>query len=102
MRLSDVNLRGRTIIGADGLLIGEIAALFLDADTWKIESIQMKLERQVADQIGASRGLFHAAMIEIPIRFVQSVGDTVVLSVSVDELRRISPPGSESASASPH
>jgi sporulation protein YlmC with PRC-barrel domain len=99
MRLSDVNLRGRTIIGADGQLIGEVAALFLDSETWRVESLQAKLDRSVADRLGAARGMFHAATFELPIRIIQSVGDTIVLSVSVDELRQVLPPEGESASA---
>ncbi|QRN97063.1 PRC-barrel domain-containing protein [Archangium violaceum] len=99
MRLADDNLRGRTIIGADGQVIGEVAALFLDSETWRVESLQVKLDRAIADQLGASHSIFHAGTLEIPVRIVQSVGDTVVLSVVVDELRRILPVESEPASA---
>ena len=81
MRLSDENLRGRTVIAADGQAIGEIVALFLDSDAWRVESLQVKLRNEVADQLGATRGMFHAGTLEMPIRMVQSVGDAVVLSV---------------------
>ena len=60
MRLSDENLRGRTVIGADGQAIGEVAALFLDSDAWGIQSIQVKLRKEIADQLGATRTVFHA------------------------------------------
>jgi sporulation protein YlmC with PRC-barrel domain len=89
MRLSDENLRGRTVIAADGQAIGEVAALFLDSDAWRVESLQVKLRNEVADQLGATRGMFHAGTLEIPIRMVQSVGDAVVLSVAAHELREI-------------
>ena len=91
MRLSDKNLCGRTVIGSDGLAIGEVAALFLDSDVWRVESVQVKLRNDVADRLGADRGMFHAGALEIPIRMVQSVGDAVVLSVAVDELRQVVP-----------
>ena len=91
MRLSDENLRGRTVIAADGQAIGEIAAMFLDSDTWQVEALQIKLRNNVADQLGATRGMFHAGTLEIPIRMVQSVGDAVVLSVSAQELRQVLP-----------
>jgi sporulation protein YlmC with PRC-barrel domain len=99
MRLADENLRGRTIIGADGQVIGEIATLFLDSETWRVESLQVKLDRVIAERIGASHGIFHAGTLELPVRLVQSVGDTVVLSVAVDELRQILPSEGEPASA---
>ena len=91
MRLSDENLRGRTVIAADGLAIGEVGALFLDSEGWGIQSLQVKLRKEVADRLGASRGVFHAGTVEIPIRLIQSVGDAVVLSVPVDGLRQVLP-----------
>ena len=91
MRLSDENLRGRTVIAADGQAIGEVAALFLDSDAWRVESLQIKLRKEVADQLGATRGMFHAGTLELPVRMVQSVGDAIVLSVPALELRQVLP-----------
>lgn len=97
MRLSDENLRGRTVIASDGLAIGEIALLFLDSDTLRLEALEVKLRSEVADRIGAERTVFHAGALEVPMAMVQSVGDAVVLGVPVDELRRLSDRASESA-----
>ena len=89
MRLSDETIRGKTVVGSDGQVIGEVSALFLNSEAWRIESLQVKLRRETADHIGASRGIFHAGSIEIPVASVQSVGDAVVLSVAVDDLRQL-------------
>lgn len=91
MRLSDENLHGRTVISSDGLAIGEIALLFLDGATWRVESLQITLRKDIADRLGADRSMFHAAVLEVPVGMVQSVGDAVVLSVAVDELRQVLP-----------
>jgi sporulation protein YlmC with PRC-barrel domain len=91
VRLSDENLRGRTVIAADGQAIGQVAALFLDSDAWRVESLQVKLRKEIADQLGASRGMFHAGILELPVGIVQSVGDAVVLSVPALELRQVVP-----------
>jgi len=99
MRLSDDNLRGRTVIASDGLAIGEVAALFLDSDAWRVESLQVKLRNDIADRLGADHGMFHSGALEIPVGMVQSVGDAVVLAVSVDELRQVLPGASEPAHA---
>ncbi len=100
MRLADQNLRGRTVIGADGLAAGEVAALFIDVEAWRIESILVKLRKDVADQLGAPRSLLHPGTVEVPIRLVQSVGDAVVLAVPVDGLRDVLPGGPQAAA--PH
>ena len=91
MQLSDEHLRGRTVIAADGQAIGEVAALFIDTSTWTIVSIQIKLSKTAAEQLGAARSLLHAATIELPVRMVQSVGDTVLLSVPTTGLRQTLP-----------
>ena len=91
MRLTDDNLHGRTVIASDGLAIGEITTLFLDSDAWRVESLQVKLHKDVADRLGADRSIFHAGILEIPTGMVQSVGDAVVLGVAIDELRQVLP-----------
>jgi sporulation protein YlmC with PRC-barrel domain len=98
VRLSDVNLQGRVVIAADGLAIGEIAALFLDAEAWRVEALQIKLRPEIADRLGAERHLFRSGTMEVPVTLVQSVGDAVVLSVPVDGLRQVlGPPGDAAA-----
>ena len=87
MRLSDESLRGRTVISADGNAIGALAALFINSADWRVESIRIELQKDIADRIGASRTLLHRGTIELPVSFIQSVGDAVVLSIEVDKLR---------------
>jgi sporulation protein YlmC with PRC-barrel domain len=94
VRLSDENLRGRTVIAFDGLAIGEVSLLFFDSASWRVESLEIKLRKDVAERLGAHHGMFRAGTLEVPIRIVQSVGDAVVLSVSIDELRKLLPDGS--------
>jgi sporulation protein YlmC with PRC-barrel domain len=99
MRLSDEKLRGMTVIGADGQAIGEVAALFLDSEGWRVESLKVKLRNEIADRLGASRTVFHAGNVEIPVRVVQSTSDAIVLTVGVDELREVLPSQSDLVAA---
>ena len=91
MQVSDEHLRGRTVIAADGQAIGEVAALFIDTSTWAVVALQIKLSKSAAEQVGAARGLLRAATLDLPVRLVQSVADTVLLSVPTLELRPILP-----------
>jgi sporulation protein YlmC with PRC-barrel domain len=87
MRLSDESLRGKTVISADGKAIGAIAELFINQAEWHVESIRIELRSEIADRIGANRTIFHRGTIELPVSFIQSVSDAVVLSVDVEKLR---------------
>ena len=89
MRLSDERLRGRTVISADGNAIGSLVELFISSSDWRVESIRIELQKDIADRIGASRTLLHRGTIELPVSFIQSVGDAVVLSIDVAKLREV-------------
>ncbi len=89
MRISDDNLHGRTVISSDGIAVGEITALSIESGTWNVASLQVKLRKDVADRLGADRSMFRAGATEIPTTMVQSLGDAIILSVAVDELRRV-------------
>lgn len=99
MRLSDDTLRGRTVIASDGLELGQIDAMFVDCGNWRVESLQVKLHKDVADRLGADRGVFHAGTLEVPTGMVQSVGDAVILAVALDDLRRVVPTTADAAAA---
>lgn len=96
MQISDENLRGLTVVAADGHAIGEVSAVFIETSTWTIASIKIKLSKTAAEQLGASQSLLRAATIELPIRMIQSVGDTVLLSAPTSGLRHTVPEGKQS------
>jgi sporulation protein YlmC with PRC-barrel domain len=93
MRLSDENLRGRPVVAADGQVIGDVSAVSIDSDQWKVETVRIKLRKNVAEQLGAAHDLFHSAIVEVPVQMIQSLGDAVVLSVTAIDLRELLPAG---------
>lgn len=101
MRLSDNNIKGRTVISADGQALGEIKALFVNPLDWRVESIGVELHKDIADRIGASRSMFHRGSIEVPVALIQSIGDAVILGVAVDELREARRTGAEDQPPAP-
>jgi sporulation protein YlmC with PRC-barrel domain len=76
------------VISADGRVIGAVKTMFLDAATWRVESLGVELRKDIADELGAGRSMFHPGTLELPVRLIESVGaDAVVLGVAVDLLR---------------
>lgn len=86
MEITDIELHDRTVIGADGNAIGQVAALILDPNSWSVKSVRIKLRGNVADQVGVGHSLFRASTVEVPVGQVQSVGDALVLTVSASAL----------------
>ena len=91
MKVPEDSLRGRIVLSSDGLVVGEVARLFVDPATWRVRSLEVKLRKDAADRAGVSRSLFHAATLEISTELVQSTGDAVILSVAAGALRSAAP-----------
>ena len=87
MDMTDVELRDRTVIGADGNAIGQVAAMIVDADSWVVKAVRVKLRSNAADQAGVGHSLFRASTVDVPVDHIQSVGDAVVLTISAAGLR---------------
>lgn len=87
-RLQFEKIKGLTIVGAGGNVIGEVATLNIDSASWQVVSVQAKLHKDVAERLGAERSLFRAGFIDIPVALIQAVGDAVVLEVPIGGLQQ--------------
>ena len=82
------NIRGRTVIAGDGQAIGEVEDLVVDTASWRVESLQLKVSKDMADQLGIRRGIFRGGRFHLPVEFIQSIGDSIILKVPSQELRK--------------
>lgn len=85
--LFEETVRGRKVVAADGQIVGEVADLMINYATWQVESVRLKLNKEIADNLGISRSMMRAATIDLPVNIIQSVGDAVLLSVPTGQLR---------------
>jgi sporulation protein YlmC with PRC-barrel domain len=92
-------IRQRTVIDAAGLAIGEVEEVLVDASSWRVEALRVRLRREVTDQVGATKGFFRRATIDVSTTAIQSIGDAVLLSVGAEHLR--DDPQPEETRASP-
>jgi sporulation protein YlmC with PRC-barrel domain len=89
--ITDASLHGRVVLSGDGVSIGEVVHLLVDPSDWHIGAVEVKLRNEVADRIGAHHGLLRSAVIGIPTEQIQSIGDAIILGVSIDEIRPLRP-----------
>ena len=85
------------MITADGLAIGEVHKLFFNGAQFSIDAVEVKLRKEIAEQFGVKHSTFHPATLEIPAGFIQSVGDAVLLSAKLEDLRMVLPNGESQA-----
>jgi sporulation protein YlmC with PRC-barrel domain len=89
------SVSGRSVVDSAGRVIGVVDALIIDTDALKIEALRAKLDKDIAEEIGAPHGPFRAARLDIPLDFVQSVADAVILKGPVGTLRTLERPTAE-------
>lgn len=85
--LYEESVSGRAVVDSTGQVIGVIDGLVMDTVTLQIDALRVRLDKSVAQQIGAPHGLLRAGRLDVPSDFIQSVGDTVVLKGPVGTLR---------------
>jgi sporulation protein YlmC with PRC-barrel domain len=85
--LSCEGLQERTVIDAAGLAIGHVDSMWLDPVSWRVKALRVTLRREMTEEVGATRGFFRKATVDVPTDSVQSVGDAVILRVRAHELR---------------
>lgn len=81
------NIRGRKVISADAQEIGEVVDLVVETATWRVESLRVKVRKEVAEKLGIGRRIFHGGTFPLAVELIQSVGDSIVLSASSTDLR---------------
>jgi membrane protein len=82
-------LSGRSVIDSTGRSIGEVVALVIDPDDWRIEAVRVKLHKDVTEELGASHGAFRAARLDVPTAFIHNVSDAVVLTGPIGTLQTL-------------
>lgn len=81
-------LVGREVYSNNGVFVGEVEDLRLDLDRQDVTGLALhQLNRELfSSEVDGSRGVI------IPYRWVQAVGDVVIVNSIVE---RLSPPGDE-------
>ena len=79
---------GKEVIGANGFKLGEIDDIQFDEKTWKIGSIEVHLQKDIAEEHHL-RHRFRKTQVLISVDHIQGVGDRVILKEAKDELLKL-------------
>jgi sporulation protein YlmC with PRC-barrel domain len=81
-------IEGKEVIGLDGFKLGKISDTEFDVNTWKLNSVEVHLEKDVAEEHHL-RHRFRKTRVLINVDHVQSVGDRVILKGSKEDLLKL-------------
>lgn len=89
-------LMGKTIVSQDGTEVGEIHGLDVDVESWRVEALEVKLDRGVLERMNLKKPIFGTQSVRLAVERVSGVSDTVVLKHTLDEIAFIDPsPGND-------
>jgi sporulation protein YlmC with PRC-barrel domain len=78
---------GKTVFGAAGNYIGEVNDIDIEADTWQITHLHIKLSDKVAKEFGLKKPL-KRSNIRIPTSLVNNIGVIITLNQSLMVLKK--------------
>ncbi len=84
-------LNGRKVIGAQGLILGEVEGVDIDLNTWQASTLYVGLTDKTAAGFGLRKPFMSKITICLPTQLVKSVGDVISLTealINLDEAAR--------------
>ena len=79
---------GKEVIGAQGFRLGKIEDTVFDEKSWRVTSLKVKLEKDVAEKYNL-RQRFRKSHVIISVEYVSAVGDRVLLKSSNEEIMKL-------------
>ena len=67
------------IIGQHGREIGVITDMLADVETWKLQSVEVKLNRETLDELKLKRPWFGSQTVLVPVSEISGATDKLVL-----------------------
>ena len=84
----DSEILGKEVIGSLGDKLGTVHNIQFDEKGWNVVAIGVELEKEVADEHNLGHR-FRKTEVLIHVRYVQAVGDKVVLTGSRKDLLQL-------------
>jgi len=84
-KISD--LKGKSIISADGKSVGRLVDLSIDEVKWRVTSMVVEVEPALAALFGAKKKLLKAPRVKIGVDKVELIGDVVKLHDNLQDLK---------------
>ncbi len=81
-----MSLVGMKIIGQHGREVGVISDMFADVETWHLQSLEVKLNRETLDDLKLKRPWFGTQTVHVPVSEISGATDNLVLKHPLEEM----------------
>jgi len=77
---------GMKVIGQHGREIGVIADMSADVETWQLQSLEVKLNRETLGDLKLKRPWFGTQTVHVPVSEISGATDNLVLKCLLEEM----------------
>jgi len=91
MHISLDELPRRTVLDANGRVVGRVKAAMVDVETWLIDTLRIRISRHAAAEMDMPWSFWRRPTMDVPTGLIHAASDAIILRVSLGELRE-SPP----------
>jgi sporulation protein YlmC with PRC-barrel domain len=99
--MTEGQLVGTRVVSQDGFVLGDVAGLVIDTDSWRIAEIAVRLRRESLEPLRLKKKKIGSKTVHLPAEEVSGVSDAVVLKHRRDQLTLVTPQGSRSVASQP-
>lgn len=86
--VTESQLIGRRVVSQDGHVLGDVASIAVDTDSWQVVQLGVRLHRRSLERLRLPKPpVLGSHTIAIAIDHVAGVSDTLVLKLRLAELR---------------
>jgi sporulation protein YlmC with PRC-barrel domain len=82
-------IKGKEVFGKRGVKIGKIEDVELDADTWAVEAVDVKIDEDVAKLYGEKAGFLKKEIVSLPANMMGPIGENVILREEISDLNAL-------------
>jgi sporulation protein YlmC with PRC-barrel domain len=86
MQISE--LKGMAVLTSNGQNIGEVKEAEIDTVNWRVESLAVRLSRDVSAELGMDAKIIGHDTIQVSTNEISGAHDTVILTTSTEDLRQ--------------
>ena len=84
-QLNSNDMKGKEVVSPQGSVIGKVTAINFDPSTWRVSSLEVALDRKLAEDIGVKKR-FGRTDMPLKASLVGQVGEKVLVNASREEL----------------
>ncbi len=85
--VSSRELRGKMVVAQDGRHVGEVDAVEVSTDAWKVLGLHVKVRREVLEDMHLKRPMMGTQTVLVAPDQVSGLGDVVVLTSGLAEVQ---------------